>query len=359
MAEDNDTNEKTEEPSQYRIDQFRKKGDVAASREVNSVLVLAGTIFTLTLSSIYIFEVMKDYIDWLYQQDIDQVFHEEGLILLFKETLKALIKAVAPVFAVSFCLGIIAQVIQVGLIFAPDVLQMKFERINPMKGFKRIFSLNSIVEAIKGVFKFSVILMISYFILQDEMNRFVGYLHVELTQAFLYGQNLFLSLTGYILIGLLIIALADFSWTKFQYLKKLRMTREQVKEESKEKEGNPEVKQKIKTIQREMSRKRMMADVAKADVVVTNPTHYSVALQYDAELMVAPQVVGKGSDELALRIRRVAQENNIPIVENVYVARTLYKTVKIGNGVPRTLYKAVAEILAFVYKVKKRKKALS
>jgi flagellar biosynthetic protein FlhB len=161
-----------------------------------------------------------------------------------------------------------------------------------------------------------------------------------------------------ILLGLGIIALADFAWEKWSYRKKMMMTKQEAKEEAKEKDGNPEIRNRIRQIQRQMAQKRMMNDVKKADVIVTNPTHISVALKYDGESMVAPSVMAKGADHLALRIREIAKENDIPIVENIMLARTLYKTVKVGHGVPRTLYKAVAEILAFVYKLRRKQKAL-
>ena len=162
-----------------------------------------------------------------------------------------------------------------------------------------------------------------------------------------------------VMIGLGVIALGDFAYQKFSYQKKLMMTKEELKKESKEQDGNPEVKQKIKAIQREMSQKRMMEDVATADVIVTNPTHISVALKYDQLNMISPEVVGKGGDHLAMKIREIAKENDIPIVENVPLARALYKTVKTGAPVPRNLYKAVAEVLAFVYKLKRKRKAVS
>jgi flagellar biosynthetic protein FlhB len=161
-----------------------------------------------------------------------------------------------------------------------------------------------------------------------------------------------------VLLGLGVIALMDFAWEKWSYRQKMMMTKQQAKEESKEKDGNPEVKNRIRSIQRQMAQKRMMNDVKKADVIVTNPTHISVALKYDGDGMVAPAVMAKGADHLALRIREIAKENDIPIVENIMLARTLYTTVKVGHGVPRTLYKAVAEILAFVYKLKRKQKAL-
>ena len=168
-----------------------------------------------------------------------------------------------------------------------------------------------------------------------------------------------IKLAFYILIGMIIVAILDFAYQKTSYKKKLMLTKDAAKRESKEQEGDPEIKQRIRTIQREMAQKRMMNDVPTADVIVTNPTHYSVAIKYDKENMVSPRVIAKGKDHVALRIREIAKENNVPLVENVPLARNLYSSVKVGEEIPRVLYKAVAEILAFVYKLKRKEKALT
>lgn len=360
MAEDSDSGEKTEEPSQYRIDEARRKGDVASSKELNSVLILSGTFSVLVFSALFIFEIMSEYIAWLYGLDLEKVFSSKELTnAILRESLIAAGKSIAPVFATSFILGFLSQVMQVGFIYAPDVLQLKFDRINPLNGLKRIFSKKSFGEVIKGLFKFAVVLLITYTIINANITSFVGFLHTEAAEAFSYGKIFAFKLAGAIMIGLVVIAIMDFFWEKYLYKEKLRMTKQQVKEESKEKDGNPEVKQRIRTIQREMAQKRMIADVPKADVIITNPTHISIMVRYDRLTMIAPQVIGKGQEHLALRIREIAKEHDIPIVENVPLARALYKTVKVGEGVPRSLYKAVAEILAFVYKLKSKKKALS
>tara|TARA_Y100000768_G_scaffold388599_1_gene385465 strand:+ start:826 stop:1905 length:1080 start_codon:yes stop_codon:yes gene_type:complete len=358
VADDSDSGEKTEEPSQHRIDEARKKGDVASSKELNSVLILTGTFTTLILSSLFIFEVIHEYMEWLYALDFKKAYTEELSQRILTETMIAAGKCIGPVFFVSFILGFIAQVMQVGLVYAPEVLQLKFNRINPTQGVKKLFSKKSLGEVVKGIFKFSLVLSITFYIMSDNLLSFTGYLHLDAAQAFGHGKNFAFKLAFAILIGLIIVAIADFAWEKYLYKQKLRMTKQQVKEESKEKDGNPEVKQKIRSIQREMSQKRMIADIPTADVIITNPTHISIVVRYDNITMIAPQVIGKGQDHLALRIREIAKEHDIPIVENVPLARALHKTVKVGEGVPRSLYKAVAEILAFVYRVKKKKKAL-
>lgn len=354
-----DAGEKSEEPSQHKIDDARKKGDVSSSKELNSVLILSGVFSVLVLSSLFIFEVMSEYIEWLYGLDMTKAYTEEVSSLIFKKSFFTIGKCIAPVFATSATLGLLAQIMQVGFLYAPDALALKFERINPQAGLKRIISKKAVAEVVKGILKFSIVLTITYYIISNNLMTFVGFLHTEPGEAFNFGKIFAFKLASSILMGLLVVAIADFFWEKYSYSEKLRMTKQQVKEESKEKDGNPEVKQKIRAAQREMAQNRMLSDVPKADVIVTNPTHISIVVRYDGMTMVAPQIIGKGQDHLALKIREIAKEHNIPIVENVPLARALYKTVKVGEGVPKSLYKVVAEILAFVYKFKKNKKALS
>lgn len=353
-----DQGEKTEEPSQHRIDEARKKGDVASSKELNSVLILAGTFSALILSTVYIFEVLSEYVEWLYSLEISKAYTEELGTEILKESFYTAGKALFPIFLTAMILGFLSQIMQIGILYSPEVLSLKFDRINPQKGLKRIFSKKAIVEVIKGLFKFSIVLGITYYVISSNLTAFTGFLHTEAAESLSYGKIFAMKLTMSILLGLGIVALADFAWEKYAYKEKLRMTKQQVKEENKEREGNPEIKQKIRQIQREMAGKRMMADVPKADVIITNPTHISIVVRYDNETMIAPEIIGKGQDHQALRIREIAKEHDIPIVENIPLARALYKTVKVGEGVPRSLYKAVAEILAFVYRLKRNKKAL-
>ena len=215
--------------------------------------------------------------------------------------------------------------------------------------------MRSIVEAIKGIFKFVLVISITYYFLKDEIFHIKGFYQLEILNSFLLGKEVLIKLAFGIIGSLLVLSIFDFGYQKYSYLQRLRQTKEQLKRETKEKEGNPEIKQRIKQIQREAAQKRMIAAIPSADVIVTNPTHLSVALKYDGETMISPTVVAKGADHLALKIREIAKEHNVPLVENIPLARTLYKTVKVEEPVPRSLYKAVAEVLAFVYKVKRKR----
>jgi len=357
VADEND-DEKTEEPSQYRIDESRKKGEVASSKELNTVILLAGTLMTVVLCSAFVYEEFSEYLAWILRLDFQRAYQEKEFIEIIEKTAWLSLKCVGPVFGASICLGFLGQLAQIGFLYSPDVLTAKLERINPISGFSRIFSKRSLVEVLKGLFKTGVVICITYMVMKDNLGVFSGFMHSEIAEGLVFSKQLIFKLGYSVLLGLAVVAAADFGWEKWSYRQKMMMTKQQAKEEHKEKDGNPEIKQKIRAIQRQMAQKRMMDGVKKADVIVTNPTHISVALKYDGTNMVAPELMAKGADLVALRIREIAQENNIPIVENVLLARTLYNTVKVGHGVPRNLYRAVAEVLAFVYKLKRKQKAL-
>ena len=359
MADDNDSaGEKTEEPSAHRIDEFRKRGEVASSKELNSILVLSASLLTLALTLVYMYETLSDYVRWLYALDVAHAFTETSMKTIWMNTTTVALKCLGPLFLVVLCVGVAATVMQIGFLFSPEVLAFKPERINPIEGAKKLFSLRSLMEAFKGVLKFVFILSIVYYAVKDDLSTYGGFYHLDFLSSFMHGKSLLLKLGFGIIMGLTIVAAMDFFYQKFSYRKKLMMTRDQAKRENKEKEGSPEVRQKIRALQREMAQKRMMSEIPNADVIVTNPTHISIIIKYDDQTMISPMVIGKGADHLAMRIREIAREHNIPIVENVPLARALYKTVKEGSYVPRSLYKAIAEVLAFIYKLKKKKKAL-
>lgn len=359
MAEESgDDSEKTEEPSQYRLDEFRKRGEVAYSRELNSVLVLCGTLLALIISGVFIMETMAEFIQWTFTLDPQMVHDPKKFQDFIQKTAMVGLKCSAPCLVTALCLSVLSQITQIGFLYAPEVLQLKFERINPINGFQKLFSKKAISEAIKGILKFTIIIIITYAVFKKNISSMGGFLHLDFFQSFIHGKEILVKLGFSILLGLFVVAIADFAWEKWTYLNKLKLTKQQAKQELKEKEGNPEIKNRIRAIQRSMARKRMMANVPKADVIVTNPTHISVALKYDPKTMISPIVLAKGADVLALKIRELAKDNEIPIVENIILARTLYKTVKVNNPVPRELYKAVAEVIGFVYKLKRKKQQL-
>ena len=358
MAEEfnENTGEKTEEPTQHRIEEFRKRGEVASSKELTSIFILSASVFVLFFSTVFIYETMTEFFKWVYGLNVSKAFLKESLKIIFSKMIWVGIKCLIPVFITVILSAIVVNIAQIGFLFAPEVLNWKFDRINPVNGIKKLFSMQSLVETIKGFFKFLFIIAITWFFLKENINSYQGFYHVEFLQTFIMGKWMVLKLTFFILGALMIIATGDLIYQKIRYKNRLRMTKEQAKKEHKEHDGNPEIKQRIRSIQREMSNRRMMNEIKNADVIITNPTHFSVALKYDAANMISPKVVAKGADHIAMKIREVAKNHDVPLVENVPLARTLYDTVKLNSFIPRTLYGAVAEVLSFVYKLKKKKR---
>ncbi|MBF0314031.1 MAG: flagellar biosynthesis protein FlhB [Oligoflexia bacterium] len=355
MADEDDTGEKTEEPSQHKMEEFRAKGQVAISKELNAILALFVAIMVVILSSFYMYEVMSEFFEWAYNLNFKLIFaDQEKFKGVLQYSVLVVLKSILPILVAMFVIAIVSNVVQVGFVFAPEILEWDPNRINPLNGIKRLFSTKTLFDTLKGVFKLVVVTFVTYLILKKEIVSFGGLIHVGFLESFLFGKAIFLKVVMMILIGLTIVAVADFAWEKYQYRQKLLMSKQEVKEEHKEREGNPEIKQRIRSIQREMSRRRMMAKVPEADAIISNPTHISVAIKYDPQAMVAPMVIAKGADFVALKIREIAKSHNIPIIENVPLARSLYQTVKIGEIIPRDLYKSVAQIIAFILKKKKK-----
>ena len=348
--------EKTEEPTQHRIDEFRKRGEVASSKELTGVLVLSVSVLTLMVSTMFIYETIDEFIRWVYSLDAATAFSKKSFRLIVVETSWTIIKCLAPMLIATVVVVFISNIMQIGFLFSPEVLSWKAERINPFMGLKRICSMQSVAEVLKGIFKFLFIILIVWIFLKDNIGYFRGFFHVDFVNTFIVGKAIILKLTFFLIGALFLVAVADLAYQKIRYQNKLRMTKEQAKRDQKEHDGSPEVKQRIRSIQRDMSTRRMMEELKTADVVITNPTHLSVALKYDEKKMVSPKVIAKGADHLAMRIRKVAKEHDIPLVENVPLARAIYETVKLNAPIPRVLYNAVAEVLSFVYKLKRNKK---
>jgi flagellar biosynthetic protein FlhB len=358
MAEQSDNSEKTEEPTQRRIDEFRNKGQVAASKELASVLLLSAAVLTLILSSTYMYETLDGFLEWLYKLNREEVFEHKTLLKVLTKSFITILSMIAPVLIVSLCISYISHVMQVGFIFTTEPLNWKFDKLNPISGLQRIFSKKAVFDLFKNIGKFLIAISIAYVVMLPFWKQLIGFLDAEIVTTMSFAKAIFIKLIFSILGGFFVLSLIDFSWEKYTYKQKLRMTKKELKEEMKQQDGNPEIKQKIRSIQRETAKKRMIQEVKTADVIVTNPTHLSIAIKYNGELMHAPRVVAKGGDHLAFKIREIANENKIPIVENVPLARALYATVELNDFVPRNLYKAVAEILAYVYKLRKKAKAL-
>ncbi len=351
-SEQPDDSQKTEEPTSKKLEEARKKGQVPLSREVNNwLMLLAGTILVLIMSGPMFVELtylMRTYIEQAHllpslpggmSELLGGTFFEV-LAILFVPLLFLMVAAVAgPLF-------------QVGPLFQTETMKPKLEKISVLKGAKRMFSQKSLMEFLKGVLKIALIAFIGFILIYPFFGGIDHVVGLSMPTFMLELKSLILRMMIGILIVTLVIAVIDLVFQRQQHYKQMRMTRQEVKDEYRQAEGDPHVRAKLRQLRSERSRQRMMQAVPEADVVITNPTHFAVALQYKPELMEAPKCVAKGQDNVALRIREVAKEHDIIIYENPPLARSLFDVVDIDQTIPPEQYKAVAEVISFVFKQK-------
>lgn len=360
FADDGPGGEKTEEPTAKKLGDARKEGQVAKSKEIaSSVTLFLGFIF-LKIWVSTLLQQLGGLFDLFYNKIPDLTTFWDGnivtkdyAILVTNAMLRVLI-IILPFLLLGFVVSFVADLLQVKWAPTSKPLQPKFSKLNPVNGLKRIFSAQSLIELLKSLLKMAVIAIIVYNDLtEDEKLLFLVY-EMPLMQAVAMTCDILVSLGIKISAVFLVIAAADFIYTKWKFKKDMRMTKQEVKEEFKSTEGDPQIKGKIRQRMQEASRRRMMQNLPKADVVITNPTHYAVAIVYGKEWGEAPVVLAKGADYMAQKIKEIARENNIAIKENKPLARSLYANVEVGDQVPPELYVAVAEVLAAVYKAEGR-----
>lgn len=322
---------------------------------MTSAFVLCAILVGLKIFGSYTYFELKGFTERIFSYSSKEALTLSELVKIFADGLTVFFKSIAPVFGIALIAALILAYSQVGFLFTVETLKFKFERINPFSGIKRMFSLRSVVELLKSLFKVILLLLIVYWYLRGEAGTLLTIMNMDVFNAFLYICGTAFNVALRICIVLVILGIIDFLYQWWEFEKSLKMSKEEIKEEYKQIEGNPEIKSKIKQKQRQISMRRMLNDVPKADVVITNPTHFAVAVRYDIKIANAPIVVAKGQDYMAKRIKDVAKENGVEIVENKPLARALYNTVDIGEMIPPELYQAVAEVLAFVYSLKGKK----
>ena len=353
MAEDT---EKTEDATPKKKEDARKKGQVAQSRDVSTVLLLASAVAALTTPlgarvGMMVIEVAQRL--WgglLARPDSVEDYHA---MLLHHGALIAL--ALAPFGLLFMVVGMASNLVQIGWLFSAEALAFKAEKMNPISGFKRMFSMDRIYELGKALIRLAFVLWILWWFMTPAMPEVFTLMDAATVETGKLGGSLLRKTVWLILVVFAFFAAIDFVWQRYQHEKKLRMSKQEVKDEAKQREGDPKVKSRIRQLQREAAQQRMMEAVADADVVVVNPTHFAVALQYRPPEQSSPKVLAKGRNHVALKIRRRAESLGIPIVENPPVAQLLYKTAKIDREIPEDLYQAVAEVLAYVYKLDRRR----
>lgn len=352
MAE-SESGEKTEEATQARREEFRKRGQVAQTRELAAVFAIFGALLTIAVFSRYFLQQLDEVFTYSIEYFVVSAARDGDWVaaISFAGTKMALL--LAPILGIFMVISMASSLVQTGFIYNEEALEFKPERLDPVAGFKRLFKLRSLVEGLKAMIKLLLVGFVSYLVLKNEIAALPHLVEFTINQIMSYlGDVVFRLLMG---VGCLMAVLAglDFLFQRWDLEKEMRMTKEEVKEEVKSREGDPMVRARIKRVQREIASRRMMDEIPKADVVITNPTHIACVLKYD-DTMVAPRLVAKGVDFMAEKIKELAREHNIPIIENKPLARTIYKTLKIGQGIPRELFTAVAEVLAYVYKLKRK-----
>jgi flagellar biosynthetic protein FlhB len=347
-----DGGEKTEKPTSKKREKAREEGQVAKSNEVTTTLMLVAMFSAIKLLGPYTIDrllILYKEIMSLFSVGNITIEYAQGL---YKHIAMKTLIIVLPYLGIAFVIAFLSNIMQVGWKPTLKPMQPKLDKLNPVSGLKRMFSLKTIVELIKSIIKILVILIIVYLTIKDYERLILIFYDLPVYNS--YGMIINICLDIGIKVGMFFVFVAgiDYAYQKYSLEKKLKMSKQEVKQEHKESEGNPEIKAKIRQKMREASMRRMMQDVPDADVIITNPTHFAVAIKYDEMKSAAPIVIAKGADLLAARIKEKARENNIEIVENKPLARTLYYTVDIGDEIPPELYQTVAELLAFVYNLK-------
>lgn len=346
--------EKTEKATPKKKQDSRKKGQVAKSQDVTTAISLLSLFGFLFIGASFIGKELLHLFKHSLQYYLVMPVTEANLKVIVLEIMEQLIYILGPIMLVALLAGVAANFLQVGFLLTGEPLKLKLEKLDPIKGFKRIFAVRALVELLKSMLKISFVGTITFFILWSNIEEVIKLSFKSVADALRTVGALTLQMGAAASAALLFLALLDFLYQKYDFEKSIRMSKQDIKDEYKNIEGDPLIKSKIKQRQREMAMSRMMQEVPQADVVITNPTHYAIALKYDEEKADAPVVVAKGVDYLAQKIKYVAGENQVELIENRPLARALYDQAEIGQPIPEEFFKAVAEILAYVYRIKNK-----
>lgn len=346
---------KTEEPTAQRREDFRKQGQVAQSREVATVLILFTCALIMWFLGKFFLLQMTEMFTKVYQDYLIMAARSTDFSEVAKFCVERGFYIIAPFLLAVGVVGLASTLFQIGFMISPEVINPDINKIDPIQGFQKIFSMRSLVEGIKSLIKVTLVGLVVYMVIKGEIKSSPFLMNLTIAEMITYFGVISLKIIFWVGVFMAFVAALDYGYQRWELEKKMMMTKQELKEEVKTREGDPQIKARIRRIQREFASKRMMESVPKADVIITNPTHIAVALMYSATLP-APQVVAKGAGQVAEKIKELAKEHRIPIVENKPLARTIFKTIKIGQIIPRELYNAVAEVLAYVFRIKKKVK---
>lgn len=353
MGEDSD---KTEEPTDHKLQEARKKGQVFKSQEIVSTCMLLATAGVLMAAGGWMFnEVMTFTRDRWTDLIVNSDFKGRDLKLDFAWWTFGFMKILAPLLGAAFVMAIIANLAQIQFLFSTESIVPKLSKINPLEGFKRIFSAKSLMELAKQLAKLTVIGWICYKVVGAALPSLINLVQQDLLFTVSLTREICVEIIKKVIVGCTVIAAVDYIFQKKQYMKQMRMSMQELKDEYKDTEGNPQVKGKLRQLMRQASQGRMMEGTATANAVVTNPTHLAVAIRYEQGVDGAPKVVAKGENLVAAQIKVIAEDNEVPVLENVELARALFSACEVGQEIPPDLYKGVAEVLAYVFKLKRKR----
>jgi flagellar biosynthesis protein FlhB len=354
---DESNEERTEAPTDKRRSEARQKGNVAKSAEINSALVLLIGILMLKFTIPRMYDQLSGFMKFIFEHisrpSADMLF----FTALTTKSLYFLFTTCLPICAAILIIGVATNLLQVGFLFTLQPLIPKLEKLDIISGTKRLVSLKSIVEMTKDIIKLVIIGVITFFTIKGELGQCLGLWDATPLTIIIFMLTVSFKIAFRAVLALLLISLLDFIYQRYEYEKQLKMTKQEIKEERKQMEGDPQIKSRVRSLQREMARRRMMQEVPKATVVVTNPTYIAIAIRYEPEEMPTPKIIAKGKRLLAQRIKQIAQAEGIPIVEDKPLARAMYDKVEPGDDLPLEFFTAIAEVLAYVYRLKNRKAA--
>nr|WP_320113751.1 flagellar biosynthesis protein FlhB [uncultured Desulfuromonas sp.] len=352
MAEESGQ-ERTEEATSKRREDFRKKGQVAQSKEVNTAALLSLSLLLWYFYGGSFWGQLSWLVSHFWEQCGSLVVTPQSVVQILLFVLQKTALLLSPLFLMVLVVGFFASFLQIGWLFTGKPLMPDLSKLDPIKGASRFVSKRSLVELLKSLAKVALVGYVAYKTVYSEFDNALYLVDMDVIETVRYVGRVAMAVLMKSCGIMILLALLDFMFVRWEMEEKMKMTKQEQKEEFKESEGDPHLKAKVRSIQQQMARRRMMSEVPKADVVITNPTHLSVALQYEQGEMDAPVIIAKGADNLAMKIREIARENDVPLVENVDVARALYK-VEVGEVVPEQMFQAVAEILAYVYSLKRK-----
>lgn len=354
MSDDQDDSQKTEEPTPHKLSEARQKGNVISSQEVSSFAILLGGALTAAFLGPFMAERLANATGSLLANAHAIPFDAENVSNVLLDVLFEVAIGMAPIALLLVVLGAGAKLAVSGFLFSGESMKPSLSKLSLIKGLKRMFSLKSLVEFAKGLVKLAIVGWIVYLLSVPAVDQVEVLMQMDVAAAAEETRLILVRMFSGVVGVMAIIAGLDYMYQRHEYMKQMRMTKQEIKDEHKQSEGDPIVKGRLRQIRAERARSRMMAAVPTADVVVTNPTHFAVALKYEIDSMGAPRVVAKGADEVAFRIREVANENDVPIVENPPLARALFSTADIDDEVPPEQYKAVAEVISYVFQLKNK-----